>query len=115
MLPGELAAVQARREDLGLGGADLDAAPDQPRVERVVVGLKRRYGLGLMRVTQRRSRSGNGGSTAIVSCSTASRSIGRSRSVLCVRAFAFTNHWSSWCWKSRSFANRRPGSKLVSR
>ena len=55
------------------------------------------------------------GNWRIAPSSTVSRSIGRARSVLCVRALAFTNHASSWCWKSRSLANRRPGSKLVSR
>lgn len=34
------------------------------------------------------------------------------RSVLCIRAFAFTNHASSCNWKSRWFANRRPGPKV---
>src|SRR6266545_3266084 len=43
---GELAAVQAEGEDLGLGDADLDAAPDEPGIERVVVGLKPQVRVG---------------------------------------------------------------------
>ena len=55
------------------------------------------------------------GSGAIASRSSSSRSIGRQRSVLWMRALArLSNQPSSCSWKSSSLANARPGSKLVS-
>jgi hypothetical protein len=46
-------------------------------------------------------RHARGGVGRIVCCSSISRSIGRGRSVLCVRAFAFSNQASGCSWKSR--------------
>ena len=52
------------------------------------------------------------GSGAITARSSISRSIGRARSVLCIRAFARSSNQQSSCsWQSSSFAKQRPGSK----
>jgi hypothetical protein len=59
-------------------------------------------------------RAGRRRSPAITARSSASRSTGPQRSVLWVRRLASPNHASSRSWKSRWFANRRPGSKIVS-
>src|SRR5207253_11304893 len=41
----ELAGAERDRRDLGLAGADLDAAASQARIERVVVAVKAQIGL----------------------------------------------------------------------
>lgn len=46
MAAGELAGVERDRRDLGLGDADLDAPPGQPRVQRVVAGIEAQVGIG---------------------------------------------------------------------
>ena len=60
-------------------------------------------------VTQRSGSGSRSGSGRITARSSISRSIGRARSVLCVRPRALSNHASSCNWKSRWFANRRRG------
>ena len=91
---GELAGVQRDRGELALADANFDATADEVRVQRVVVGVEPdvRIGrhprhpaaveypalLGQRRASPRAPR--------------ASRSTGRARSVLCVRALAFSNH-----------------------
>ena len=44
--------------------------------------------------------------------SSTSRSAGTARIVRCTRRLTFSHQPSSWSWKSRWFANRRPGSKF---
>jgi hypothetical protein len=116
VLRGDLARVEADGEDLALRDLELDAAADQARVERVVVGVDPDVGSGAIRVTRRRSTSGmRSGSSRIIESSSASRSTGRQRRVRWKRGLARSENQRSSCsWKSSSEANERPGSKLVS-
>ena len=115
---GELAGVQRDREDLALGDAGLDAAADQPRVERVVAGVEAQ--IGVRRDPQHPAPVGVGRASPAAAPSPArsstSRSIGRQRSVLCIRGLArSSNQASSWSWKSSSLANAPAGLEAASR
>ena len=76
----ELARVQRDGGDLGLGDANLDPAPGQPWVERVVVGVETQVGLrgnpGHLAAVDSGIGSGSG---RIRWCSAASRSAGTAR------------------------------------
>ena len=52
------------------------------------------------------------GSGRILPCSSTSRCAGTARTVRCTRPFTFSVHASRRSWKSRWFANTRPGSKF---
>ena len=113
---GELAGVQRDRDDLPLGDADLDAPADQVRVQRVVVGVERGRA-GRAAPGPPSDDPGPAPARAAAASPPAPRSAGRSaaRAASCASgAFAFSNQSSSCSWKSRWFANRRPGSKFVS-
>lgn len=43
---GKLTGVKAEGDDLALGDADLDAAADKARIERVVAGIDTHVGIG---------------------------------------------------------------------
>jgi len=112
----DLTAVQRDRGDLTLIDANVDAAPDESGIQRVVAGIEAQTRSGGTRSTQRRSVCGAlAGSGAITWRSSMRRSIGRARSVLCIRAFARSSNQQSSCsWQSSSLAKQRPGSKLRS-
>ena len=96
---------------------DLDAAADQPRVERVVAGVEAQVAGPAAPAAPSADRcpARVAGSGAITARSSSSRSIGRQRSVLCIRGLARSSNQASSCsWKSSSLAKRRPGSKLRS-
>jgi len=87
-----LARVQRARGDLALRRANLNAAPDEVRVKGVVAGVKGQCGSGGTLIIQRRSTSSSWAGNGRI---TWRSSISRALSVLCVRAFAFSNQTSS--------------------
>lgn len=123
-VPGERAGVTARQlagfqrdgEDLTLAHTQLNAAADQPRVQRVVAGIEtqvrvRRHprhppAIGV----RRRGRQWRHHGVFLdepVDRTAAQR--------LCTRGLGrVSNHASSRSWRSSSLAKRRPGSKLFS-
>ena len=80
----ELARVQTDRPHLALADVSFDAPTRQCRVERVIVCVKAQIGIDGDAHHPAAVQIGNAGSGAFVPCSSASRSIGRQRSVRCV-------------------------------
>ena len=111
---GELAGVQHDRGHLGLRDADLDAAAQRtPGRSSSRCDRPGRTAAPAPATTWRRSMSGiRPGSGRIRVCSSASRSAGTARIVRCTRRLAFSVQASRRSWKSRWFANTRPGSKF---
>ena len=88
--------------------------PGEPRVDRVVVAINPE--IRLLRhahhVGAGRCQAAAPGSGRIRARSSTSRSAGTARIVRCTRWLTRSHQLSSWSWKSRWFANRRPGTKL---
>ena len=112
---GELAGVQRDREDLRVADADLDAPADQAGIERVVAGVKAqiRVGRDPESPSAGRRRAARPAAAPSPRARRASRSTGRARSVLCVRALtrSRTRRRAGPGSRARS-RTRRPGSKL---
>ena len=117
MAAGELAGVQRDREDLAPGDARLDALADQARVRRAVAGVEAQ--MRIRRDPEHPATVGvRPGLPAALPSPGVPRAAGRpgDNAASCDGGtFARSvNHVSSCSWKSRSFANARPGSKLRS-